>query len=808
MNRPLHYPTPVQFNLTWLRVVRLVILGCLAFSSAGCASHKYLVMRDAPANPLAMQLQLSSRQGPQVSSRTETLLRRYDLLDLYKSDLAACLEGMQLLAEREPNSELIYGLAELAYIAGKRAEKDHNEALALDMHGVAVSNAYMYLFGSAFDPIRNPYDPQFRGACDLYNESLESTLRLVNSKGQLKPGHSYTVTTGNQVYEVATIAKGNWRDEDFDHFEFVSDYKLNRLDVAGLTYGLGVPLIAVRRQGSQDDPREKYYPDGLSFPVTALLRVVRTHQPSAAPVAHRHQCILELHDPLAASDIHLADRLVPLQTELTTALAFFIDSPQFQAKNQATAGLLNPHDAQQSRGIYMLEPFDPKRIPVLMVHGIWSSPKTWMPMFNDLRSFAELRKNYQFWFYHYPTGQPFWMSATQLRSDLAELRQQLDPERSFAALDHMVLVGHSMGGLVSRMQTIDSGQEFWRIVSDKPFEEVRGKPEDLEKLHRELFFHPNPAIRRVVTIGTPHRGSTYANETTRWLGRKLIRLPTMMVSTGQSLMRDNPNLFRSTDYFTTNTSIDSLSPDSPVLPVMLRAPRAPWVQYHNVIGVIPNHGLFQDGEPRGDGIVEIESAHMDDCVSEIVVQAEHQSIHHTPKAILEVRRVLLEHIEALRAPNSVAEHGPGFPSLHASHAAATTQVPTLRVSSGHDRVLPPKAAEPLAKLEVQETNPTQPLPPLPAAGQVAGNTAADPSQPAPPGPAQGPQSTLHDNTTMPTTGLSLAEKLSSGGRAALVKPSPKLFPWLKPIPMRPKMLVPGLHPPTEEPSLQKLPRHD
>lgn len=645
---------------------------------SGCAAQKYLITRDVPANPLAIQLQLTSKAGPQVSPRTESMLRRYDLLELYKTDIAGCLERLQSLTESEPNGELVYGVAELAYIAGKRAEKEHNESLALDMHGVAVSNAYMYLFATEFDTIRNPYDPQFRGACDLYNESLESTLRLVNAKGQLKPGYSYTVTTGKQTYEVATTVKGAWRNEDFERFEFVSDYKLSGLAVSGTTYGLGVPLVAVRRKNSPDDPREQYYPDGLSFPVTALLRVVDSHRPGERMAAHRHHCVLELHDPLVSSDIQLAQRLVPLQTDLSTALAYFLDSPQFQEKTQATQGLLNPHISQANRGIYMLEPFDPNRVPVLMVHGLWSSPITWMPMFNDLRSFPELRKNYQFWFYHYPTGQPFWMSATQLRGDLAELRQRLDPDHRYPALDQMVVVGHSMGGLVSRMQTIESGQEFWRILSDKPFEEVHGRPEDVAQLSRELFFHPNPSIRRCVTIGTPHRGSAFANDTTRWLGRKLIKLPTMMVSTGQSLVKENPGIFRTTDLLTTNTSIDSLSPDSPVFPVMLRAPRAPWVIYHNIIGQLPSRSLFGEVESRTDGVVAIESAHMDDVVSEIVVPAEHQTIHHTPRAILEVRRILLEHLDMLRSQSQVAERLDGT----APQRISSSGLPAVQISSG------------------------------------------------------------------------------------------------------------------------------
>ncbi len=665
----------------------LVQFSLLIVLCAGCATQKYLVIRDVPANALAMQLQLSSKKGPQITARTHTLLRKYDLLETYDKNIADCLEKLQLLAETEPagalTGELIYAVAEVAYIAGVRAEKDRDEPLALDMHGVAVSNAYMYLFASDFDPIRNPYDPQFRGACDLYNESLGSILRLVNVKGQLKPGKSYFVTTGKQTYEVPTIVKGNWRAEDFERFEFVNEYQVESLPSSGMSYGLGVPLIAVRRKGSPDDPSEKYYPDGLSFPVTALLRVVHTPHMNDKAANHRHHCVLELHDPLQASDIQLAQRLVPLQTDLSTALAYFLASDQFKEKNNATQGLLNPRANQQNRGIYMLEPFDPNRIPVLMVHGLWSSPETWMPMFNDLRSFTELRKNYQFWFYYYPTGQPFWLSATQLRTDLAELRQRLDADRRYPALDQMVLVGHSMGGLLSRMQTIESGQEFWRILSDKPFEEVKGEPEGLQQLSQELFFHPNPSIRRVVTIGTPHRGSSFANDTTRWLGRKFIKLPTMMISTSQSLVRNNPGVFRSTELLTTSTSIDSLSEESPMFPVMLRAPRAPWVTYHNIVGLIPKHGFFSDKESRDDGIVSYESAHMDDVVSEVIVQAEHQSIHSTPKAILEVRRILLEHLDQLRSRSQVAERLDG---ARVSNSDVISTIPALQISTGGNNI--------------------------------------------------------------------------------------------------------------------------
>ncbi len=638
-----------------LAIRRITQLALILFLTVGCASQKYLILRDTPANPLAIPLQLTSSAGPQISSRTMELLRRYALGEQYEKDPAKSLESLQQLLDAEVDSELVYGVSEMAYILGQRAEKKHNVALALDMYGVAVSNAYMFLFSREFDASRNPYDPQFRGACDLYNGSLESSLRLVNAKGQLKPGTSYEVTTGKQTYEVATILRGNWQNDDFERFEFVSEFELDKLVGTGTTYGLGVPLIAVRKAGNPEDPREKYYPKGLSFPVTAVLRVVKPGSMPGHGAMHRHHCVLELHDPLAARDLQVADRLVPMQSDLSTSLGYFLDSEQFKEKDNATDGLLNPRKNQELRGIFMLEPFDPSRIPVLMVHGLWSSPSTWMPMFNDLRSFPELRKNYQFWFYQYPTGQPFWLSATQFRADLKKLRSELDPDHRYPALDQAVLVGHSMGGLVSRMQTIDSRDQFWKILSDEPFEKVQGEAEVVAGLREAAFFHPNESIRRVVTIGTPLRGSDYANSTTRWVSRQLIRLPTIMVHTGQALITQNPGLFQNTELLTTSTSIDSLSPDSPVFPAMLQAPRAPWVTYHNIVGMTSTKKFFKEVDATGDGVVSFESAHADDVVSEITVNDRHQDIHRNPKSILEVRRILIEHLTFLRADFRAAQ---------------------------------------------------------------------------------------------------------------------------------------------------------
>ena len=620
--------------------------------STGCTGPRYLANRKIRENPLAGTLKLVGFKGPQISERTWNTLTRFGLDDQYASDPQKCFANIRKTINSNLDPELVYALSELSYVEGKKSERSGNLVDALSHYGVALTNSYDYLFSEDLQTTRNPFDPQFRSACDLYNESLEDTLRILCSEHHIEPGSTYTIKTPGREFVVRTEMHGKWKPEEFDHYEFVSDFEIQTLRNRHTTYGLGVPLIAVRKTFSKDNPKERFYPDGLSYAVSAMMRCAPSNdktRPGESPT-----CVLEFFDPLQANQIEIANQWVPLETDLTTPLAFYLDSPEFRKRNQATEGLLDPDGSQQRRGIYMLEPYDPNRIPVLMVHGLWSSPLTWMDMFNDLRSFPEIRERYQFWFYLYPTGQPFWISAAQLRSDLLATRKAFDAGHRDHAIDQMVLVGHSMGGLVSRMQTMESGNDFWNIVSDKPSEKLKGADQDRVKLVSTLFFQPNQSVRRVITIGTPHRGSDFANDYTRWLARKFIKLPQLFVSTGQRLARENPDFFRDTELLTTANAIDSLSPQSPIFPVMMRAKKSENVKFHNIVGVIEKPGLFASRTSRGDGVVEYESAHMEDVESELVVDSEHTTIHMTGKTIFEVRRVLLEHLRQLDAEDRVA----------------------------------------------------------------------------------------------------------------------------------------------------------
>ncbi len=639
-------PAILLSSKTRFRFLAMVLLAACITGGCATSTNKWVALRATPRNPLSDTLGLVTRQGPKPTERTIQLLRRYNLEDALKDDRAKLLARLDEIDQKEPSRVHAYAMAELAYVGAKREERSKHIDRALELYGSAVLHAYRYLFDTKYGPTANPYDPKFRQACDLYNGALEGTLRIVQSQGNLRPGTSQVIKTANHNCQLDIQLKSDdWHDEDFDHFQFVTDYEVHGLRNHYHNFGLGVPLIAVRRKHTEMDPSEEFYPEDLSFPVTAFLRVKIGNEENARP----DHAVLELYNPLEQPQIQVAKTQVPLETDLSTPLAHTLSQPSLDDSRLSTLGLLKPEKADKLRGLYMLEPFQADKIPVVMVHGLWSSPVTWMEMFNDLRSDPQVRENYQFWFYLYPTGQPFWFSAAEMREDLAHVRNAVDPERRHAALDQTVLVGHSMGGLVSKLQTVDSGNQFWNTLSERPFSEVEADTEVRQGLARTFFFDPNPSIRRVITIATPHRGSEFANDTTRWVGRKLIKIPSMILQGRHQLIARNPGFFRANAPLDITTSIDSLVPDSPLLPVLLTAHTGSWVRYHNVVGDVPKSGVtgwFSKGQ--GDGVVALASAQLDGVASQIVVPADHSNVHRHPQSILEVRRILMQHIAELR----------------------------------------------------------------------------------------------------------------------------------------------------------------
>ncbi|QEH32150.1 Alpha/beta hydrolase family protein [Aquisphaera giovannonii] len=393
-------------------------------------------------------------------------------------------------------------------------------------------------------------------------------------------------------------------------------------------------------------PCERHFPKSLFYAGSAILRPGGAGEPPA---------VLEIRDPVRectpAWRIDPGGPDLPLAYDMTIPLA-----KQFHVNNLnllGALGVLYPSQYNGNTGIYMVDPYEPGKIPVVLVHGLMSSPEAWDNAMNELRGDPELRARYQFWLFFYSTGNPILASGARFRKALNELRDELDPTRRDPAFDRMVLIGHSMGGLLSRLAISRSGQQLWDTASKVPPDAVKVEPGLKELLVSSLIFEPVPAVRRVIFVATPHKGSPLGDEPIGRIASRLITVPSDVIQVRRALLESNGGdvaaEFRGNRYA---TSVAQLSIGNPVIKAINSIPMSEAVAYHSIVG-------FDGKTPLpagGDGVVPYLSAHLDGAMSELIVSSGHSS-QETEDAIREMRRILVQHLEEYDAERSALAAG-------------------------------------------------------------------------------------------------------------------------------------------------------
>lgn len=513
-------------------------------------------------------------------------------------------------------------LSENCFSHGLEAEKK-NPSEALAYFSDSAAHSYHILATITDSNTRTVVQAQ-----QLYNAAISHCLRLAKRTGRLNSSGESNMLT-SRGGRVSAMRIGFARPiADFGAMEPCAEYRVDGLEHQFQTEGLGVPVL-VRRPDEARRPGHDYVPKGDIFAATVLLRF-----DSNSMAATR----FELVNPLTTSEVELQGRTVPLATDLTTPLACFTaEKNVFQLDYLP---FLRANRLNDRKGMCMLEPYEPGKIPVILVHGLLSSPITWVPLLNELRGDPMLRNRFQFWAYYYPTGHPFFGTAAEFRADLGRLRADLDPQHRDAAFEHMVLIGHSMGGLISKLMTQEGGTDLWRIISAKPLDELDLSQALREKLQQTFFFERQRQITRVIFLGTPHHGSTMSLSPAGWLAAHLVKFRPDLDSFSREMVERIPDLsFRQIP-----TSVELLAPDSPALQALAARPPPSGVHYHSVIGVRQAvRRLAGDAEP-GDGVVAYHSAHLEGVESELVVPANHFTVHQNGETVKEIRRILLEHL--------------------------------------------------------------------------------------------------------------------------------------------------------------------
>jgi len=406
-----------------------------------------------------------------------------------------------------------------------------------------------------------------------------------------------------------------------DQFDVRGKYVTERI----IRDGIGAPIVAVEREVNKH-ARTNFAPSRLFYSLTAVASF------------EGQRCELSFQDPLATETVSLDSHTYPLSADFTVPLAVMLK--QTDPKKHELSRLLNPEKYAHTAAIERLQPYDPDKTIVLVVHGLMDSQATWTPMINKLRGDPDIRKYYQFWFYSYPSGYPYPYSAAILRAELDAL------ERRFPARKPMVVIGHSMGGCISRLLITDAGDELWTQIFGKPPDQVHLSRHTRQYFTEELIFDHRPEVGHVIFMAAPLRGSDMARSWVGRIGSWLIKAPSKTVQVGREMLSVTDVREDELKVKWHPNSVDTLAPNSRFVKAINTIPLTPGIPYHTIMGDRGQGGNLDRTKPeRSDGFVPYWSSYMEVAASEYIVPSDH-SVHQNAQAIAEVLRLLKEHVRA------------------------------------------------------------------------------------------------------------------------------------------------------------------
>ena len=612
-------------SFEWSPFYNSVLIGILFLILAACASP-YQAIRVPPAQAQA-DLGRSAVTTGEASWSTRNVLFEHGLFDEFNAHPeSAITELHRTMVEENGNPDLLFALAELSFLHGQDARNPEYDL-------AAAVYAYAFLFPEGVGLAPGRFDPRLRTAADLYNWALTSSFESEDGSEIILRGGTFTLPFGS--IEVA-FNQDALRTQDRELYQLTptADLEVEGFAMRYRMAGLGSPLAASTRRLDDSDTGKFAVAPRLKIPLTAFLRIQKSRENL---VQERSLTgTLEVHLAWDKEFVSIAGEEVPLENEPSAALALtFSGIPIMELELLEFLGRLA--GAEKPPPLVSATPYHPGLIPVVFVHGTASSPLRWGEMYNRLIGDPEVRRRFQFWFFNYKSGDPVVLSSLKLREALIAAVAQVDPEGKDPALRRMVLIGHSQGGLLVKMQAISTGDRLWNAVSRKPLDDLELSESTRELLKKGFFLEPLPEVSRVVFISTPHRGSFIAGW--KFVGNLVQRLFTPAPVS----RKVSSEIFKNRDALVgvpvVPTAVDNMSPSHPFIQGLQKISVAPSIKAHSIISVNEGDDPIEEGD---DGVVEFKSAHIDGVESELVVRSSH-STQGNPHTIEEVRRILLRH---------------------------------------------------------------------------------------------------------------------------------------------------------------------
>ncbi|KLI99970.1 hypothetical protein WQ56_11015 [Luteimonas sp. FCS-9] len=541
----------------------------------------------------------------------------------------------------------------------------------------AARHAYAYLFHTARTPGERAFEDRQTQVRDWYNQAVQEAstqlfdTRIRSASPAGDPADTGPVEAAGWTLHLdmagVRLPEGTTMPQELlpaSSLAFQGLRSIYRRD------GFGAELVAVMADDpvavvapvvpdAGDAPARRRPPPAWSeMPSPSLTVLFRFPGEDAAAVLAMREVQVSAHDPYVEDTIALRGQAVPLAANFSAGYGLWLARSGFAVQSLRTLlgrerGIERPH-------LYLMQPYDPQRRIVLMLHGLASSPEAWVNVANEIMGDEALRQNYQVWQVYYPTNMPIALNQAEIRRLVLETLAHFDPGGQAPASRDIVLVGHSMGGVIARLLVSSSGDALWNAVTESreldPARLARIRP----RLEPMLRFEPLPQVGRAVFIAAPHRGTEVAGSRLgRWMSR-LVRLPlTLLEGFGDVIQALAGDDARGRDARSPN-SIDNLSQDDPFVRAAAQLPIAPAVRLHSIVARRSGEGALADSD---DGLVPYRSAHLPGALSEKVIVSGH-SVQETAPAILEIRRILHEDLAgrtdaapAQPAREAVAEPG-------------------------------------------------------------------------------------------------------------------------------------------------------
>src|SRR5438876_4483052 len=357
--------------------------------------------------------------------------------------------------------------------------------------------------------------PKNESGRSIYNFAVARVVQDVDRTNIEPWRHSISVSTEQGGY---TLVSPTPVDAEHDPSRY-DLFPTDALEIGGKffkTYttvnGIGAPIAVVGRTESPHF-RQQYKFRRVYAPVTSIVRF------------SGRQARLEFIDPLKTERITLNKQVFPLAADFDapTALSIARERPE----RLGLSRVINPAAYANTAMLCRLQQFDPAKTPVIFVHGLQETGANWAPMIDSLRDDPDIREHYQFWFFSYPSGYPYPYAAALFRQDLDGIKR--------AFLDHtrVVLIGHSMGGMICRLMITDAGDKIWRDFFATPPAKTPLAKDTRKLLEESLVFNHRSDVERVIFISTPHRGSKLASG---WIGRVGIGITTWITEEPELIM--------------------------------------------------------------------------------------------------------------------------------------------------------------------------------------------------------------------------------------------------------------------------------